>query len=93
MHENSTREQQLLNFCKILHISGRYNLSDLFTKEDKDNHHYVSIRDKIQSPLFRRATFIPTSPLLQLHLLSVILVLASSLSSVGGSTQIYVYRL
>ena len=86
MRENSTREQQLLNFCKVRHINGRCNISDLFTKEDKDNQHYIAIRDTIQSPSGRRVRIVTYNPIHALRLCSMILVLACSLSSVGGST-------
>ena len=41
MRENSTREQQLLGFCCVLHLPGANNLSDMFTKEDKHIEHLL----------------------------------------------------
>ena len=50
MRENFTREQQLSGFCKVSHIPGDENLSDLFTKEDKDVGHYEGLRDHMVKP-------------------------------------------
>ena len=47
MRENSTREQQLNGFCTVKHIPGDNNLSDMFTKEDKNINHFISIRDAV----------------------------------------------
>ena len=47
MRENSTREQQLNGFCKVSRIPGDENLSDLFTKEDKNARHFTDIRDAL----------------------------------------------
>ena len=49
MKENSTREQQQQRFCIVKHIMGKLNISDMFTKEDKDESDYISIRDAIQT--------------------------------------------
>jgi hypothetical protein len=45
IRENAVRESCVSNFIEVKHISG--NLSDLFTKEDKDVQHFISIRDLI----------------------------------------------
>lgn len=47
MRENSTREQQQKEFCKISHLPGDRNLGDLFTKEDKNVRHFTDIRDAL----------------------------------------------
>ena len=47
MRENSTREQQLLGFCTVIHLPGENNLSDMFIKEDKNIAHFIGIRDAI----------------------------------------------
>ena len=47
MRENSTREQQLLGFCSVKHLPGDNNLSDMFTKEDKNIAHFIDIRDAV----------------------------------------------
>ena len=85
MRENSTREQQLLKFCIVQHISRRYNISDIFTKEDKDKSHYITIRNTIQSHYCKQVHFSTHNPILSLPVYTVLLVLVRSLSSVGGT--------
>lgn len=51
IRENSSRELQRDGFCLIKHIAGKLNLSDLFTKEEKDVHHFISIRNAIMRRL------------------------------------------
>ena len=51
IRENSSRELQRDGFCTIQHIAGKLNLSDLFTKEEKDVKHFISIRNAIMSRL------------------------------------------
>ena len=51
IRENSSRELQKDGFCSIQHIGGHLNLSDLFTKEDKDVAHFTQIRDAIMKIL------------------------------------------
>ena len=36
-------------FIETKHCEGKYNLSDMFTKEDKDIQHYITSRDHIMS--------------------------------------------
>ena len=85
MRENSTREQQLFKLCKIQHVSGRYTISDIFTKEDKEKSHYITTRDRIQSPYYKRVHFSTHSPIISLPVYIVILVSVHSLSFVGGT--------
>ena len=51
MRENAVREEVQKKLVKILHIPGKYNISDMFTKEDKDVKHFTSIRDMVLEPL------------------------------------------
>lgn len=50
IRENAVRESVQNNFAEILHVAGKVNLSDLFTKEDKDDTHFVQLRDLLLSP-------------------------------------------
>ena len=45
IRENGIREMVQKNLIEVQHISGKTNLADLFTKEDKDVEHFISIRD------------------------------------------------
>ena len=45
MRENSVRELQDIDFVEVCHIRGDRNLSDIYTKEDKDDNHYIECRD------------------------------------------------
>ena len=45
MRENAVRELQNTDFVDVRHIRGDRNLSDLYTKEDKDDNHYIECRD------------------------------------------------
>ena len=54
MRENSTREQQQNGFCKVKHIAGNRNLSDILTKEEKNASHYIDMRDATMSPISHR---------------------------------------
>ena len=47
IRENAVRESCESGFIVVEHISGKLNLSDLFTKEDKDVQHFISLRDYI----------------------------------------------
>ena len=49
MRENAVKEQTALAFIAPEHQSGATNLSDLFTKEDKDDNNYCSMVDAVQS--------------------------------------------
>ena len=47
IRENAVRESFQSDLINITHIAGIKNLSDLFTKEDKDTAHFTTIRDLI----------------------------------------------
>jgi len=48
--ENAVKEQTTtLGFIAPEHQSGATSLSDLFTKEDKDDNHFCSMVDAVQS--------------------------------------------
>ena len=47
MRENAIRESIASDFASIKHIEGKINLADLFTKEDKDVNHFVTVRNHI----------------------------------------------
>ena len=47
IRENAVRESVQNGFAKVEHIAGNINLSDIFTKEDKDISHFLQIRDFI----------------------------------------------
>ena len=91
MRENSTREQQLLGFCCVLHLPGAHNLSDMFTKEDKHIEHFIAIRDAIVKSASARRINIYDSPnilyalpCLILSIRTIIGCLLSSHTHVGG---------
>ncbi len=50
IRENAVRESIQTKLIDVLHIAGKNNLADLFTKEDKDAAHFISIRDTIMTP-------------------------------------------
>ena len=54
MRENPAREQQKNDFCKVKHIAGNRNLSDILTKEEKNASHYIDMRDATMSPISHR---------------------------------------
>jgi hypothetical protein len=43
IRENAIRESVQSDFITVLHIEGKVNLADLFTKEDKDADHFISL--------------------------------------------------
>ena len=47
IRENAVRESVISGFIKVKHVKGKVNLSDLFTKEDRDTGHFLTIRDFI----------------------------------------------
>ena len=47
IRENAVRESVQSGFATVQHIAGKCNLSDMFTKEDKDISHFLTIRDLI----------------------------------------------
>ena len=70
IRENAVRESCINGFIEVKHISGKVNLSDMFTKEDKYVNHFIMIRDYVledQFPIL--PVTIPTgkSPLVTSH--------------------------
>jgi hypothetical protein len=53
IRENAVRESVLSEHVIIQHIAGEINLADLFTKEDRDQRHYITIRDNIMTRRMR----------------------------------------
>ena len=51
IRENAVRESVVSKIIQVLHIAGKVNLADLFTKEDKDARHFLTIRDLLVQPL------------------------------------------
>jgi hypothetical protein len=51
MRENAVRESVQRKEVKISHIAGKLNISDMFTKEDKDVAHFTTIRDIVLESL------------------------------------------
>ncbi len=49
MRENAIREAVANDFVSVQHIEGKINLSDMFTKEDKDTEHFIFLRDLVLS--------------------------------------------
>jgi len=49
MRENAVRENVQLGFITVEHIGGKQNLADAFTKEEKDNKHFLTCRDLLVS--------------------------------------------
>ena len=47
IRENAVCESVQNNFIRVEHIAGKLNLSDMFTKEDKDTLHFLTIRDVV----------------------------------------------
>ena len=47
IRENAIRESVQNKKVQIVHIDGKTNLADLFTKEDKDIAHFITIRNQI----------------------------------------------
>ena len=45
IRENAIRENVQKGFVNIKHIEGKFNLADLFTKEDRDGEHFITLRD------------------------------------------------
>ena len=51
MLKNAIRKAVQTNFSRVKHVSGKVNLSDILTKEDKDKAHYIDLRDRLMSKL------------------------------------------
>jgi hypothetical protein len=49
IRENVVRELVQRGLITVQHIAGKFNLSDMFTKEDRDALHYILIRNHIMS--------------------------------------------
>ena len=49
IRENAIREAVQRKFVNVLHIAGAVNLADLFTKEQKDPQHFITLRDIIMT--------------------------------------------
>ena len=47
IRENAVRESVQSDFITVEHIQGKLNLADMFTKEDKDTVHFLTIRDVV----------------------------------------------
>lgn len=52
INENAIRESIRNKQVEIFHIPGNENLADIFTKEDRDQHHFLKLRNIILSPPF-----------------------------------------
>ena len=53
MRENAVRESTQKGLVYVVHLAGTKNPSDMFTKEDKDDNHYLDCRDSLMSkPIF-----------------------------------------
>ena len=58
LRKNSVREWVLDGTLKVLHVAGRCNPSNIFTKEMKDGAHYRRLCDSFMCPA---STFLWTS--------------------------------
>jgi hypothetical protein len=47
MRENAVHKSIEKDFITVRHVSGKCNLADLFTKEDKDVEHFIQLRNNI----------------------------------------------
>ena len=52
INKNVVRKSIQSNTVEILHIPGSVNLSDIFTKEDRDSNHFLSLRNVVLSKPF-----------------------------------------
>ena len=50
MRENIVRKFVLHQLISVLHIGGKINPADIFTKEDKDFFYFLTIQDQLLSP-------------------------------------------
>ena len=62
IRENAVRESVQSNFVTITHIDGKINIADLFTKEDKDTAHFISIRDILVQDIPRQVISSTVTP-------------------------------
>ena len=51
MRKNAVREAVQTNFVRVKYVSGKVNLSDILTKEDKDKVHYIIPQDRLMSKI------------------------------------------
>jgi hypothetical protein len=49
IRENAIRESVDNKFIRVLHIEGKTNIADIFTKEMKDILHFCTLRDLLVS--------------------------------------------
>ena len=49
IRENAIRESVDNDFIRVLHIEGKLNIADIFTKEIKDSQHFITMRDQLVS--------------------------------------------
>ncbi len=56
IRENAVRESVQRNFIQVKHIEGKTNLSDMFTKEEKDPAHFLTIRDFVLTDKINRVS-------------------------------------
>jgi dUTPase len=62
MRENAVRESYQSGFLVVKHVPGKRNLSDMFTKEDKDTSHFLEIRDVVMSDRNNPLALVPQGP-------------------------------
>ena len=53
LRDNAVRENIRRKLINIHHIPGAHNIADIFTKEDRDKNHFISLREKILFPPFK----------------------------------------
>ena len=53
IRENAVRESVINSDVDIKHIAGEINLADMFTKEDRDQRHFITIRDTVMTRRMR----------------------------------------
>ena len=51
MRKNAVRDTVQTNFARVKHVSGKVNLSNIITKEDKDKSRYITLRDHLMSKI------------------------------------------
>ena len=49
IREKAVRESVISGKVDIKHIAGEINLADMFTKEDRDQRHFITIRDAVMT--------------------------------------------
>ena len=62
IRENAVREAVLSNIVNVQHISGKINIADLFTKEDKDVGHFITIQDILVQDVHNNINHVRSSP-------------------------------